>query len=64
MAMHRLHHFVQDLPLVRHCNAVPLANLTRRSGLVHQHEVSINNKDYRSIKLVITVMVVSRVMDG
>jgi hypothetical protein len=39
--------------LVRHRDAVLLANLTKRPGLVHQHETSINDKNYRSIGLVI-----------
>jgi hypothetical protein len=33
MAMHRLHHFVQNLPLVCHRNAVFLAKLAKGSGL-------------------------------
>ena len=38
MAMHRLHHFVQHLPLVRHRDAVLLAKLAKRFGLVHLHK--------------------------
>src|SRR3984957_14946347 len=46
MTMHRLHHFVEHLTLVRQGNAVLLAQLTKRFGLAHQHKMSINDKYY------------------
>jgi hypothetical protein len=39
--------------LIRRRNAVLLAKLTERPSLIHQHETSINNKDYCPISLVI-----------
>src|SRR5258705_2092467 len=53
MAMHRLHHFVPHLPLVSHRDAVFLAKLAKRFGLVHQYERSINDKYYRLVNIVI-----------
>src|SRR5258707_7048859 len=53
MAMHRLHHFVEHLPLVSHRDAVFLAKLAKRFGLVHQHGKSINDKYYRLVNIVI-----------
>src|SRR5580704_3792270 len=53
MAMHRLHDFVQHLPLMRHCNAIFLTKLAKRFGLVYLHTQSINDKYYRSVNIVI-----------